>query len=38
MIPRIIHYCWFGNKEKPDAVKNCIKTWKEILSDYEIKE
>lgn len=33
-----IHYCWFGGKELPKAVKKCIKTWKEMLPDYEIKE
>lgn len=38
MIPQIIHYCWFGNKEKPKLVKKCIKSWKKFLPDYEIKE
>ena len=38
MIPKIIHYCWFGNNEKPQLVKDCIKSWKEILPDYEIIE
>ena len=38
MIPKIIHYCWFGGKEKQEAVKNCIKTWKEKLPEYELKE
>lgn len=33
-----IHYCWFGGKELPRSVKKCIKTWKKILPDYEIKE
>ena len=37
-IHRIIHYCWFGGKEKPEIVKRCIKSWKDILVDYEIKE
>ncbi|WP_195986773.1 glycosyltransferase [Clostridium sp. D53t1_180928_C8] len=37
-IPKVIHYCWFGKKEKPDLIKKCIKSWKEILIDYEIKE
>lgn len=37
-IPKIIHYCWFGGKEKPEIVKRCIKSWKDILVDYEIKE
>ncbi|PJW13247.1 glycosyl transferase [Geobacillus sp. Manikaran-105] len=37
-IPRIIHYCWFGKKEKPDIVKRCIDSWKKNLSEYEIIE
>ncbi|WP_078428911.1 glycosyltransferase family 32 protein [Alkalihalobacterium alkalinitrilicum] len=37
-IPKIIHYCWFGGKEKPDIVKKCIQSWKTHLPDYEIKE
>lgn len=38
MIPKIIHYCWFGGKEKPDIVKNCIDSWKKFMPEYEIKE
>ena len=38
MIPKIIHYCWFGGKKKPNSVLKCIKTWKKLLPDYEIKE
>ena len=38
MIPKIIHYCWFGNKPKPDFVKQCINSWKKYLPDYEIRE
>ncbi|WP_410775249.1 glycosyltransferase family 32 protein [Ectobacillus funiculus] len=37
-IPKIIHYCWFGGKEKPDIVKRCIDSWKKNLSEYEIRE
>ncbi|MBZ5749699.1 glycosyltransferase family 32 protein [Metabacillus rhizolycopersici] len=37
-IPKIIHYCWFGGKEKPDIVKECIASWKKHLSGYEIRE
>jgi len=28
MIPKIIHYCWFGGKEMPPLVQKCIKSWK----------
>ncbi len=38
MIPKIIHYCWFGNGEKPSVVKKCIESWSDKLSDYEIIE
>lgn len=37
MIPKIIHYCWFGNKKIPLKFKNYIKTWKKYCPDYEIK-
>lgn len=38
MIPKIIHYCWFGGKEKPSSFDYCLATWKMYLPDYEIKE
>ena len=38
MIPKVIHYCWFGGNELPESAKKYIKTWHEILPDYEIKE
>lgn len=37
-IPKVIHYCWFGNNDKPDIVNKCIETWKEKMPDYIIKE
>lgn len=37
-IPKIIHYVWVGGKEKPKAIKKCMKTWKNHLQGYEIKE
>ncbi|EOP66403.1 glycosyltransferase family 32 protein [Bacillus cereus] len=37
-IPRIIHYCWFGGKEKPDIIKKCIDSWQIHLLGYEIRE
>lgn len=36
MIPKIIHYCWFGNGEMPELVLNCIASWKRYLPDYQI--
>ncbi|WP_289055241.1 glycosyltransferase family 32 protein [Carboxylicivirga marina] len=38
MIPKIIHYVWFGNPQKPDIVLKCIDSWKTILPDYDIIE
>lgn len=38
MIPRIIHYCWFGGKPLPDSAKKCINSWKKFLPSYQIKE
>jgi mannosyltransferase OCH1-like enzyme len=37
-IPKIIHYCWFGGKEKPDIVKRCLASWHNHLSDYQFIE
>lgn len=38
MIPKVIHYCWFGGKKKPQSVYKCIQTWKKVMPDYEIRE
>ncbi len=38
MIPKTIHYCWFGGKDKPAEFTHWLKTWKFYLPDYEIKE
>lgn len=38
MIPKIIHYCWFGRKDKPKVVKKYIKQWKNVLPDYQFIE
>ena len=38
MIPKIIHYCWFGKGEKSTQVKKCIESWNRILIDYQIIE
>ncbi|MCD8237553.1 MAG: glycosyl transferase [Prevotellaceae bacterium] len=38
MIPKIIHYCWFGRNPKPKEVLDYIETWKKHNPDYEIKE
>lgn len=37
-IPKIIHYCWFGRKPKPELAEKCIKSWKKFCPDFEILE
>ena len=37
MIPKIIHYCWFGKGKYPRMMKKCIRSWKRNLPDYIIK-
>lgn len=37
MIPKIIHYCWFGSNPMPPIVLKCIESWKAKMPDYEIK-
>lgn len=38
MIPKAIHYCWFGRGKKPELVKKCIASWKKYCPDYKIIE
>ncbi len=38
MIPKIIHYCWFGRNPLPPEAEKCIASWRKYLPDYEIKE
>ena len=38
MIPKKIHYCWFGGNPLPPLAVKCIESWKKYLPDYEIKE
>lgn len=38
MIPKVIHYCWFGGKPLPEDAKMYIESWKKYLPNYEIKE
>lgn len=38
MIPKIIHYCWFGGNPLPKSALKCIESWKKFFPDYEIKE
>ncbi len=38
MIPKTIHYCWFGRSEKPRLAEKCIASWKKFCPDFEIME
>ena len=38
MIPKIIHYCWFGRNSLPKSAIKCIESWRKFLPNYEIKE
>lgn len=38
MLPKTIHYCWFGNNPKPKSVLKCIDSWRRYLPDYAIEE
>lgn len=38
MIPKVIHYCWFGGNELPEKDKKCIESWKKFCPDYKIIE
>lgn len=37
MIPKIIHYCWFGRGEMPDLVQKCIASWHRHMPDWEYR-
>lgn len=36
MIPKTIHYCWFGGKPLSELALKCIESWKKFCPDYEI--
>lgn len=36
MIPKKIHYCWFGNNPLPNEFQKYIMSWKTYCPDYEI--
>ena len=38
MIPKVIHYCWFGGNPLPELAQKCIASWKKYCPNYEIKE
>ncbi|MFT5055606.1 MAG: mannosyltransferase OCH1-like enzyme [Pseudoalteromonas distincta] len=38
MIPKVLHYCWFGPQELPTSVLKCRDSWKLHLPEYKIKK
>ena len=38
MIPKTIHYCWFGGKPLPPLAIKCLESWNKYLPVYEIIE
>ena len=38
MIPKVIHYCWFGRGPLPKLAKRCIQSWEKFLPEYQIKQ
>ena len=38
MIPRIVHYCWFGKGQKPELVEQCIASWHRCMPDWAYME
>lgn len=37
MIPKIIHYCWFGGGQMPISANKCIESWKKFLPEYKFQ-
>lgn len=38
MIPKVIHYCWFGGNPLPETAVKCIESWKKYCPNYEIRQ
>ena len=38
MIPKVIHYCWFGRKPLPKSAQRCIESWRKFFPGFEIKQ
>lgn len=37
MIPRTIHYCWFGGGEMPPMARDCIASWHRLMPDWNYR-
>lgn len=38
MLPKTIHYCWFGRNPLPESAQRCIASWRKFFPDYQIIE
>jgi mannosyltransferase OCH1-like enzyme len=38
MMPKKLHYCWFGNNAKPKSFQKCLESWEQYCPDFEIIE
>lgn len=38
MIPKILHYCWFGKNPKPAIIRQCMESWEQVLPEFKIIE
>ena len=38
MIPKTIHYCWFGRNPLPAEAKKCLRSWRHFCRGWEIVE
>lgn len=38
MIPKRIHYCWFGGNQLPPKSQKCIESWRKFCPSFEIIE
>ena len=36
MIPKKIHFCWYGKKNYPELIQNCLSSWRKFMPDYEL--
>ena len=37
MIPKVIHYCWFGGGVMPAISQKCMESWRKHCGSFEIK-
>ncbi len=38
MIPKVIHYCWFGDNPMGELENRCLASWKKFFPDYKIRK